>query len=188
MAWVHDNIADFGGDPNQIFLMGHSAGAMLVAQVATDETFLKEARKDLGLLKGVIANEGTYGVDTGNDEDAKRMADLLGETWREVVPVAHVEPGKSIPPFLVLHVLGEDTPVADSAEQAAGLAGALRDAGLRAELLSLDHVEHFGANERMGEPGDIITVSVERFLDSITGRATPAQWKSVSFGPPRKEQ
>src|SRR5262245_14602787 len=51
LAWVHSHIAEFGGDPEQMFLMGHSAGAGLVGQVATDGTFVRNAGKDLGILK-----------------------------------------------------------------------------------------------------------------------------------------
>jgi acetyl esterase/lipase len=178
LAWVSDNIGRFGGDPERIFLMGHSAGASLVAQVATDETFLKNAGKDLGLLKGVIANEGTYGVES-DEQEAQRQEALLGTNWRNVVPVARVASGKNIPPFLLFHVTGGETLVANSEEQAIGMGSALRSAGVRADVVSLNHVEHFGANERIGEPGDITTIEVERFLDSITGRQTPAQWTSA---------
>jgi hypothetical protein len=90
-----------------------------------------------------------------------------------------VAPRKKIPPFLLFHVTGGNTPVANSAQQAVGLGEALRKAGVRADVVGLDHVEHFGANERIGEPGDITTVSVESFLDSITGRKTPAMWTSA---------
>jgi acetyl esterase/lipase len=178
LAWVSDNIGRFGGDPERIFLMGHSAGASLVAQVATDETFLKNAGKDLGLLKGVIANEGSYGVES-DEREAQRQEELLGTNWRNVVPVARVASGKNIPPFLLFHVTGGETLVSNSEEQAIGMGSALRSAGVRADVVSLNHVEHFGANERIGEPGDITTVEVERFLDSITGRQTPAQWTSA---------
>jgi acetyl esterase/lipase len=179
LAWVSDNIAEFGGDPDRIFLMGHSAGAGLVAQVATDETFLKNAGKDLDLLKGVIANEGGYGVET-DDADSQRQEALYGPGWRDAMPVAHVAARKNIPPFLLFHVTGGDTLVADSETQATGLATALVKAGVRTELVALDHVEHFGANERIGESGDITTVSLEQFLDSITGRKSPARWTAAS--------
>jgi acetyl esterase/lipase len=179
LAWVSDNIAEFGGDPDRIFLMGHSAGAGLVAQVATDETFLKNAGKDLDLLNGVIANEGGYGVET-DDADSQRQEALYGPGWRDAMPVAHVEARKNIPSFLLFHVTGGDTLVADSEKQATGLATALVKAGVRTEVVALDHVEHFGANERIGESGDITTVSLEHFLDSITGRKSPARWTAAS--------
>jgi hypothetical protein len=87
---------------------------------------------------------------------------------------------------MVFHVTGGQTTVADSEQQALGLVQALRSAAVRADVVGLDHVEHFGANERIGEPGDITTVSVERFLDSITGRQTPAIWQSALPANPGK--
>lgn len=180
MAWLHDNIAEFGGDPEQLFLMGHSAGAELVAQVATDETFVENAGKSLLLIKGVIANEGSYGYRTG-DSDSKRLASIYGPKWSQASAVAHVSAGKSIPPFLLLHIAGGTNFGANTKEQAVGLSKALHAAGVRAERVSLNHVEHFGANERIGEPGDKTTIVLEQFLDSITGRKVPARWTPVQI-------
>ncbi len=185
LAWVSDHIGEFGGDPNKIFLMGHSAGATLVAQVATDETFLKKAGKDLSMLKGVIANEGGYG-EASDQAEAQNYESLFGPDWRAAVPIGNVAAGKHIPPFLLFYVVGGQTMVPNTPAQAIGLGDALNSAGVRADLVALDHVEHFGANERIGESGDITTVSVERFLDSITGRTTPATWKSALPMGPKK--
>jgi arylformamidase len=176
IAWVHNNIAKFGGDPEQIFLMGHSAGAGLATQVATDATFLKNAGKDLKVLKGVIANEGgSYDL---ADADAKRNEASYGPQWRQASAIAHVTAGKGIPPFLFFHVAG-GSQVGNTQHQALAMADALRRAGVRAEVVALDHVEHFGANERMGDPGDVTTVSLERFLESIPGKKRKAQWTAA---------
>jgi arylformamidase len=153
LAWVHNNIAEFGGDPNQIFLMGHSAGAVLVTQVGTDGTFLKNAGKDLSILKGVIANEGTYKL-----------------------PDAHIAAGRHIPPFLLLAVKGGSTLIQDSEKQADALAAALRGAGVSVEVVPLEHVQHFGANERIGQPGDVTTAALEKFLGSIPGKKRAPAW------------
>ncbi len=180
LVWVQNNIADFGGDPRQIFLMGHSAGAQLVAQVATDETFLRKAGKDLSLLKGVVAIEGGYGVPPADGDTHKFQANY-GPQWQKALAAANVKAAKSIPPFLLLHVKGGSPTVGDSEYQALGFAKALTGAGVRADVVSLDHVEHFGSNERLGVPGDIITVSVERFLASVPGKKRAPQWTPGSL-------
>ena len=180
LAWVHNNIADFGGDPNQIFLLGHSAGAQLVAQVATDETFLRKAGKDLNILKGVVAIEGSYGI-IGSDGDTKRLQANYGPQWQKALAAVNVKAGKGIAPFLLLHVASGSPTVPDSEYQALGFAKALRAAGIRVDIVSLDHVEHFGANERLGQPGDIITVSLERFLASIPGKKRAPHWSAGSL-------
>ena len=177
LAWVHNNIAKFNGDPNQIFLMGHSAGAALVAQVSTDETFLKNAGKSLSMLKGVIANEGTYVYDI----DVKRAESTFGPDWRKASPSEHIAKGKGLPPFLLLYVKNASPTgiSAHSEKNAAKFSELLRGAGVRVDAVGLDHVEHFGANERMGEPGDIVTISVENFLSSIATSKRPIGWTAA---------
>ena len=53
--WVYRNISQYGGDPNKIFIMGHSAGAHLVSLVATDPTYLEKCGRTLKDVKGVIS-------------------------------------------------------------------------------------------------------------------------------------
>lgn len=174
LAWVQSNIAEFGGDPQQIFLMGHSAGARLVTQVSTDDTFLKKAGTDLRMLKGVIANEGDYGF-IAPDADTRGYEASLGKDWKNALAIEHVKAGKNIPPFLLLHVSG-GSQTGNTDRQANEFAKALRGIGVRADVVPLDHVEHFGANALLGKSGDITTVSTETFLNSIPGKKREPRW------------
>ena len=181
LAWVHDNIADFGGDPDQIYLMGHSAGATLVAQVATDETFLENAGKGLGIIKGAIVVDGSNYDLHASGSDPDRLQFSFGPDWENASAAGHIAAGKDIPPFLFLHVAG-GSEFGNSETQAVGMSQRLRAAGARADVVALDHVEHFGANERIGEPGDHTTVAVEQFLMSLPGRKRAPGWVKVEFG------
>ena len=59
--WTHDHASDYGGDPNTIFVMGHSAGAQLAALVCTDDRYLKAERLSLSIIKGCVPVDGdTY--------------------------------------------------------------------------------------------------------------------------------
>ena len=41
VAWVFKNIEKFGGDPNKIFISGHSAGGYLASMVGLDKSYLQ---------------------------------------------------------------------------------------------------------------------------------------------------
>ena len=61
--WVHDHIADHGGDPKRILVMGHSAGAQLAALICTDERYLKAEGVPPTIIKGCVPVDGdTYDV------------------------------------------------------------------------------------------------------------------------------
>jgi acetyl esterase/lipase len=59
VAWLHDNVAKHGGDPNKIFVMGQSAGATHVATW----TFMERVHGTAGpRIKGAILLSGVYGA------------------------------------------------------------------------------------------------------------------------------
>lgn len=64
--WTKDHIAEFGGDPKKLFLMGHSAGGHLVALLAADPTY----RSAVGIwpdeIRGVIGVSGVYEIPPGD--------------------------------------------------------------------------------------------------------------------------
>ena len=58
IAYVHANIGKYGGDPDRIFVMGHSAGAHLAALVSTDDRYLNAEGLTLKTLRGTILLDG----------------------------------------------------------------------------------------------------------------------------------
>lgn len=53
IKWTAENIKDFGGDPQRIFITGHSAGGHLAALAVMDPKYLKDST----LVKGIILND-----------------------------------------------------------------------------------------------------------------------------------
>jgi para-nitrobenzyl esterase len=70
LAWVKDNIATFGGDPDRVTIFGESAGAMSVTTLVS----LPAAR---GLFSRAIAQSGA-GHSVARPEDARKVTAELG--------------------------------------------------------------------------------------------------------------
>ena len=179
VAWVHNNIAQFGGDPNQIFLSGHSSGANLVARVATIEKFMKNAGKDLSVIKGAITMDGG-GFDglAGSETDAgkKRLAATYGPNrsdWEAASPIHNVGKSKYIPPFLLLHIGTPQTRTGTqggSETDALAMAGALRAGSHHVEVVELIGKDHNQTSSDIGLHGDAETIAVHRFLAGTPGK------------------
>jgi acetyl esterase/lipase len=60
VRWVFDHVADWGGDPRRVFVMGHSAGAYNAAMLALNPAYLKAAGFDSQRLHGLIGLAGPY--------------------------------------------------------------------------------------------------------------------------------
>ena len=58
IAWVMDNISQYGGNPDKVFISGHSAGGYLVTMVGLDKSRLAKYDKDADALAGIIPFSG----------------------------------------------------------------------------------------------------------------------------------
>jgi acetyl esterase/lipase len=58
IRWSFQHAKEYGGDPNRIFLLGHSSGSHLVSLATLNRRFLVNLPKDV--IKGVVAISGPY--------------------------------------------------------------------------------------------------------------------------------
>jgi acetyl esterase/lipase len=181
VRWLHDNAASFDGDPNFIFVMGHSAGAQLAALFCTDESYLRAEGLTLALVKGCIPVDGdtfypSLQIDTSTPREAAGKRPMFPDeaAQRELSAVMHVATGKDIPPFLLLHVA--DFPETRTRMQTEILAQTLRNAGIGAKVLAAVGKTHLTISSDLGRPGEPITKAVLDFLDEQVWRADYATW------------
>jgi len=178
IRWVHDHIAEYGGDPKRLVVMGHSAGAQLAALICTDDRYLKAEGLTLAIIKGCVPVDGdTYDVPLMIETGAARRK-ALGQPnpkfghyekfgsdpvkHRNFSAVNHVARDKGISPFLLLYVA--DHP--DTSAQAKRLGSALNEAGIAAKLFGAKDTEHSKINENLGLPDDPATKAMFEFVDA----------------------
>ena len=176
VRWVHRHIADQGGDPNRILVMGHSAGAQLAALISIDDRYLKAEGLSLGIIKGCVPVDGdTYDVPAiiETDETRRRVHGLpqakVGHRekfgndpakHRDYSAVTHIAKGKGIPPFLILHVAEHP----DVSAQAERLFNALKAADIPVKRFPARETTHSKINENLGLLDDPSTKALFEFV------------------------
>lgn len=58
VAWTFKHIASYGGDPNKIFITGHSAGGYLASMVGLDKQWLAKHAIDANQIAGLLPLSG----------------------------------------------------------------------------------------------------------------------------------
>ena len=156
-------------DRRRVVLMGHSAGAHLVALVGTDERYLRNAGLSFVDLAGVIPIDGAaYDVERQLAQAGPFMRKTYAAAFgsdparqRALSPIAHAA-APNAPAFLLLHVQRDD-----GVAQNTALEAALRKAGTRVERRDFpgDGLRgHLEINRRLGDPSYAPTRAVDEWL------------------------
>jgi acetyl esterase/lipase len=178
IRWVHDHIAEHGGDPHRLLVMGHSAGAQLAALVCIDDRYLKAEGLSLAVIKGCVPVDGdTFDVPAiiETAETRRRVHGLPQARFghrekfgndpdkhRDFSAVTHVAKEKGIPRFLILHVAEHP----DTTAQAQRLGNALKEAGVPVTVFGGRETTHGKINADLGKPDDPATQALLEFLSA----------------------
>ncbi|MEQ9497605.1 MAG: alpha/beta hydrolase [Deltaproteobacteria bacterium] len=166
IATAFDNVAQYGGDPQRVFVMGHSAGAHLALLAALDRRWLAAEGASPRRIAGVIGLSGVYDLpDLATRGRGKiRVPQVFGssaEVWKQASPVTHV--AKRTPRILLADG-DEDYLVVR--EETAWLREALVKAGAPVEYFRVNERNHEEVIVRFGEDEDPLA---ERVLAFVSG-------------------
>lgn len=172
---LHDRADRLGVDRSRIVLMGHSAGAHLVALVGTDERYLRGVGLSFANVAGVIPIDGAaYDVPAQMVDGPKMMHDTYQQAFgndpvrqRALSPTLHGA-APNAASFLIPHVQR-----ADGIRQSEALAAALRSGGSQVQLASIPGdglTGHMEINRKLGDPSYAATELVDRWLRGVFGR------------------
>lgn len=100
LRWVRDNATRYGGDPNRIVLVGHSAGAHIAMLAALDPAYAEAAGFDRNAIRGVVGLAGPYGFE---NFEMPLLQNVFGQAEEPMatMPVHYVR--REGPPILLLH-------------------------------------------------------------------------------------
>ena len=104
LRWVYDHVEDYGGDPQRIFVGGHSAGGHLAAMITLQRDRLSGFGLPQDLIKGCFPVSGVFDVTETPLERREAFLKSDGDA-REASPMYNTERNET--PFL-LEIGSED--------------------------------------------------------------------------------
>lgn len=135
LRWLYNNIAQYGGDPDHIVVGGHSAGAILSADVGVNRGWMEARGIPKAALKGFIAVSAPYDMRvTGRPGEQSAYAPTP-KLQAEASPLLHVvDPVPS-----VIISVGSTEQFVESSRL---LTQALKEHGVPVSLLILPGEDH----------------------------------------------
>jgi acetyl esterase/lipase len=181
-GWMHKHIAEHGGDPQRVLVGGHSSGAQLATLICTDDRYLKAEGVSFASLIGCVPVDGdTYDIPAIIETAETRLRvhgmpmPKYGHRLKfgndpakhvDFSAVTHVAKGKSIPPFLIVHVA--DHP--DNSIQAKRLEAALKAAEIPVTVFGGKETNHSKINALIGTEGDATTKALDDFVTKVLSK------------------
>lgn len=158
VAWVAKNITDYGGDPQLLFVSGHSAGGYLAAIIGVDPQYLAAHDLSPDDLRGLIPISGQMATHMNilkerGIESEIRVVDAAA-------PLFHVSAGS--PPQLII-AGDQDSPDREAVNR--DYAEALQAAGhVDITLLVVPGRTHGSIVEMVDQPDDVVALAMLEFI------------------------
>jgi len=162
IAWVRSHAAEWGGDPDRLYLIGHSAGGQIAVMLALDNEYLRQVGGSTKWLKGVVGLAGPYDF---LPFTYPYMNDLFGppERYSQSQPVNYVR--ADAPPLLLMQGLQDHTVAPTNARH---LHDAMAKIGVNVPVLYFENATHsdlIAAFSFLRNRKPPVMASIKQFID-----------------------
>ncbi len=146
VAWVHRNAQSFGGNPNRIYISGHSSGGHLAGVVLTTD-WPKDFNLPHDAVKGGLCCSGIFDLEPVRLSARSRYVKFTDEMEQALSPQRHLD--KLNAPVIIAYGTLE-TP--EFQRQSRDFAATVKAADKPVQLLVADGYNHFEVLETLANP------------------------------------
>jgi arylformamidase len=165
VAWVHNNAERFGGEPERIFISGHSSGAHLAGV-----TLVTDWQKGFGLapdlIKGGLLVSGMFDLKPVRLSKRSEYVNFTDEIEEKLSSQRHLDILNA--PIIVAYG-SQETP--EFQRQSREFAAAVKAAGKTVELIVGEGFNHFEMQETFGNPYGIAGRAALKLMQLKVGEA-----------------
>lgn len=144
--WVKQNIQQFGGDSQRVFLAGHSAGAHIAVMLGVNAKYLAQVALKPGDFRGVIGLAGPYDFLPLKSARLKEIFGAESEQWKSQ-PINFVD--GSNPPMQLMVGLKDDTVWP---RNTFNLAAKIQQSGGQVEVVEFPTYHHIDMAAKLAKP------------------------------------
>jgi arylformamidase len=166
LAWIYGNARSFGGDPDKMYLTGHSSGAHLSGCAVITDWSRYGAPADI--VKGALLGSGMYDLKAVRLSKRSAYVKFTDAMEEALSPQRHID---KINTPIILTYGSLETP--EFKRQSREFYAALKVAGKAVQLLEGRSYNHFETQETLGNPYGFMGRACMQMIGLSAGQYQP---------------